>query len=743
MSIVLYWTITALLSTCVSVLSGDAEKCTPAMQDLTLMMSWKNIQWSENQAVNHSVNAYSEPYDESAIIPVRMQMWRTQAFLTFPRYRPGIPFSLGYVLLTSSNRFDTEIYPFPSWLEHTKDTYASIVNAVDIYLDHRNLMLWVLDTGEINTLVKPQKIAPPRIFGIHITNRKVAKVIDLSDMVCPESRLQFIVADATAGESTNLFVSDAGTRSLLVYNGAMTSDSRGFRVQLPPLLCLRNSACRPDVLHLMITRGGDICGPVCGSEQKARLFFTYLSGQNVFSASAKDLRTTCTAVWEVWELELGLDLCQKFDFTEMMRTLGYPRLISMENFRTPNFSLVAEIVIWLSKRFEPDAEMQIHSAYDTEQDRVMLIRSVAQFLAIKCGIKLNTRKLYQSDGYAIKEMLKITTVLCDALRNTASISKDGNDSNEIGSNAALDVASRIQDLKLTRELASHITGKGAVLYELLGKEVQLRETRNACVANQLEVGSIEKGLREAIVAAQDSVTNTRALIENIAGTEASLDAKIEKRHAELERNQKRLQTLKKVRPPFMEEFERLEIELRQLYQDYMARFRCVAFLEQQVEELDRIEQERIQQKQAATKRLLDQMREEEALRLLEENGVDLMTMDGDQLPPGDSGTGKLTGTMPTGRQVAGQDKPVVERIRTATNNNLGRPMTGRSVRRRVYGAMTAADEDSQSLDSDSDLLLDDDDDDELSQPFSDEDGLLMAGNASNANLPPDHSDDDF
>lgn len=38
------------------------------------------------------------------------------------------------------------------------------------------------------------------------------------------------------------------------------------------------------------------------------------------------------------------------DFTEMMRSLGYPRLISMENFRSPNFALVAEVLIWLVKR---------------------------------------------------------------------------------------------------------------------------------------------------------------------------------------------------------------------------------------------------------------------------------------------------------------------------------------------------------------------------------------------------------
>jgi hypothetical protein len=35
------------------------------------------------------------------------------------------------------------------------------------------------------------------------------------------------------------------------------------------------------------------------------------------------------------------------DFTEMMRALGYPRPISMENFRNPNFELVADVLRWL------------------------------------------------------------------------------------------------------------------------------------------------------------------------------------------------------------------------------------------------------------------------------------------------------------------------------------------------------------------------------------------------------------
>lgn len=34
----------------------------------------------------------------------------------------------------------------------------------------------------------------------------------------------------------------------------------------------------------------------------------------------------------------------------------------------------------------------------------------------KAHIKLNTKKLYQADGYAVKELLKITSVLYNAMK---------------------------------------------------------------------------------------------------------------------------------------------------------------------------------------------------------------------------------------------------------------------------------------------------------------------------------------
>lgn len=68
----------------------------------------------------------------------------------------------------------------------------------------------------------------------------------------------------------------------------------------------------------------------------------------------------------------------------MMRVLGYPRLISVGNFRLPNFPLVAEILVWLLKRFDPDVD--IASEHNTEEERISLIRAVAEFMVIKLAV---------------------------------------------------------------------------------------------------------------------------------------------------------------------------------------------------------------------------------------------------------------------------------------------------------------------------------------------------------------------
>lgn len=48
-----------------------------------------------------------------------------------------------------------------------------------------------------------------------------------------------------------------------------------------------------------------------------------------------------------------------------------------------------------------------------------MISQNAYLQATKAHLKLNTRKLYMADGYAVKELFKITSLLYDAMRAKA------------------------------------------------------------------------------------------------------------------------------------------------------------------------------------------------------------------------------------------------------------------------------------------------------------------------------------
>lgn len=87
--------------------------------------------------------------------------------------------------------------------------------------------------------------------------------------------------------------------------------------------------------------------------------------------------------------------CEHLDLCEMTRVLSYPRLISMENFRQPNFRLVAELMAWLVKQYDNpslsslifnyfqyryDPLSDIPTEIGREQDRVLFIRTVAQII---------------------------------------------------------------------------------------------------------------------------------------------------------------------------------------------------------------------------------------------------------------------------------------------------------------------------------------------------------------------------
>lgn len=147
------------------------------------------------------------------------------------------------------------------------------------------------------------------------------------------------------------------------------------------------------------------------------------------------------------------------NFIEILRNLGYGQTISFDSFRQPNFVLVADILFFLVQRYDPN--LRLSQDIETEQERVTFLKSIAEVMATKMRIKLNTKKLYGADGYAVKEMLKIASMLDQAIREAKK-------EDEIADSVP-PLSTKVGEIRRCRQLATEITQQGAKLFDMLKK----------------------------------------------------------------------------------------------------------------------------------------------------------------------------------------------------------------------------------------------------------------------------------
>lgn len=305
------------------------------------------------------------------------------------------------------------------------------------------------------------------------------------------------------------------------------------------------------------------------------------------------------------------------NFTEMMRALGYPRPISMENFRKPNFELVSDLLYWMVKKYDPSSS--VSEEIDTEEDRIEFLTQVTAEVLTKARIRLNPKKLYAADGYAVKELIKLSRVLYEAARIDVSHLEGDDDDDDVSVKSLL--SSRVKDPKATRQLAQDITQSGAKLHDLLEAELEVREVRHSAIRfleafstnleNSSEQRYLERSIKEILHNMEESVETTERQCVELEAEEKALATKIKKAQTDLERAEKRLKSLHNVRPAFMDEYEKLEKELERQYAIYCERFRNLDYLQRELDLHNMRELKQLAQSDRSLKRLQKKFRDDE------------------------------------------------------------------------------------------------------------------------------------
>ena len=337
---------------------------------------------------------------------------------------------------------------------------------------------------------------------------------------------------------------------------------------------------------------------------------------------------------------------------------------------------------------------------EKEDDRVDFLTVTAQALASKAKIKLNTKRLYAADGRAVKELLKVATMLYNASKANEEAAK------EDPLREVQPLNSRIKDIKLARTLATEITDKGARLYDLLGKEKDVKQDRQSALNfldtissnldSTVEHGHIQKSITTLVSNVSEDIEQMKKQCDELTADERTLDSKIKKKQSELERHEKRLKSLQTVRPAFMDEYEKLERELQKQYGVYLERFRNLDYLQNELEMYNKSEKEKVEENDRSLKRMQKRLREEELRILRGEQDINDQSVD----------KALSDKAAPQAGSKAGGDR-----------GGRGAPSGGGSRSRggRVQGSMVGShDEGSESEDIDSDEISHDSESDSVS-----------------------------
>lgn len=144
--------------------------------------------WRYDHHVLGASMAWPDAYQPRSVIHSRFQVTRDgRVLVASPRFRPGVPFTLGWFRASSASRavVEPDVRPLPARPSaHRVPSVAGVtrrgqapehadplVNVIDLHVDRAGDALWLLDDGLIDTMTdSPKRVARPKLVRLELDN---------------------------------------------------------------------------------------------------------------------------------------------------------------------------------------------------------------------------------------------------------------------------------------------------------------------------------------------------------------------------------------------------------------------------------------------------------------------------------------------------------------------------------------------------------------------------------------------
>ncbi|XP_077299773.1 L-dopachrome tautomerase yellow-h isoform X2 [Arctopsyche grandis] len=203
---------------------ADPDRDLGGPQPLRTLYQWNLIDFNYDSDGERKAALDSKDFIPENTLPLGLEIWKERVFVTFPRWKPGVPCTLATApRIPSSGVIDPspKLQPYPSWNWHRQQGDCSGLTSVFRISADRCGRLWVLDSGQVEALeTVPRQVCPPQLIVFNLTNDEVIGRYPIPEMYVRQSSLfTNIVTDMRGGkcDDVHVYFTDVWRFSLIVF----------------------------------------------------------------------------------------------------------------------------------------------------------------------------------------------------------------------------------------------------------------------------------------------------------------------------------------------------------------------------------------------------------------------------------------------------------------------------------------------------------------------------------------------
>ncbi len=190
----------------------------PQAETLREVIKWKTIDIQYPSPETKAMAIRKKHFIPENNLPLGLQAYKNRIFVSLPKWKEGVPITLGVV--GKNEGFSPAIRPYPDWSWHLAAKCQGLTSVFRMDIDTCN-RLWVLDSGVVDAENTVNLLCPPQIVIFNLeTDRLVWRYTLPEDQSPDSSLLSNIVVEILNDDCVDgyAYLGDVFRYGLIVYS---------------------------------------------------------------------------------------------------------------------------------------------------------------------------------------------------------------------------------------------------------------------------------------------------------------------------------------------------------------------------------------------------------------------------------------------------------------------------------------------------------------------------------------------